>query len=135
MLIVASVMRCAVSKLSGTASNDPTLFISLVSSCLNLATSMFYNLEPELLNEFDNLLAAAAVFTQIYNAYDAQVHSATRQWLVKLAELSEENSPLLRSAQHIQLLIDAARDGETIEGLDTLSALAQWVQDKPADTS
>jgi hypothetical protein len=83
MLILASVMRCAISKLPGTASDDPTLFISLVSSCLNLATSTFYNLEPELLNQFDNLLAAAAAFTQMYNTYDAQVHSATiRQWLV-----------------------------------------------------
>jgi hypothetical protein len=133
MLIVASVMWCAASKLPGTVSDDPTLFISLMSGCLNLASSTFDNLEPELVDEFDNLLTAAAAFIQIHNAYDAQVHSATiRQWLVKLAELSEENSPLLQSGQHIQLLIDAAREGNTIKGLDdvkSLSQLTQWAED------
>jgi hypothetical protein len=126
-------MRCAVSKLPDTVSDDPALFISLVSGSLDLARqcTSYPAMPAAFVADLSNLLGAAAAFAQLHNTYDAQVHSTIlRQWLVQLADLEE--SLFLKSAQQIQLLINAARDGNIIEGLDdveTSSQLAHWTED------
>ncbi|KAJ6594423.1 hypothetical protein B0H19DRAFT_1095439 [Mycena capillaripes] len=62
MSILTSVARCAVGKLPATISDDPTVFILLVSGSLELAGQCSPYTDPptELVAEFDNLLGAAA---------------------------------------------------------------------------
>ncbi|KAJ7484220.1 hypothetical protein FB451DRAFT_1554801 [Mycena latifolia] len=131
MLLLASVMRCAVGQLPGTASEDPILFISLVSGSLDLAAHCTLT-DLELVAEFDDLLDAAASFVQLHNAHDAHAHNTTiRQWLVKLSFLKK--SPfisLMISPERAELLIHAARDGNSIEGLTDIETLSQldWAE-------
>ncbi|KAJ7484225.1 hypothetical protein FB451DRAFT_1392800 [Mycena latifolia] len=129
MLILANVMRCAVGRLPGTVTDDPTLFISLVSGSLDLAALYESKLPAKLVAEFGNLLDAAASFAQLHNAHNAHAHNTTiRQWLVKLTKL--EDSPLMTSPARAEPLIHAARDGNTIEGLNNVETLSQldWAE-------
>ncbi|KAJ7080708.1 hypothetical protein C8R44DRAFT_862823 [Mycena epipterygia] len=135
MLVFVRLMRCAARKLAASVNDDPTLFISLVSGSLALA--LHYepeNPEPELVAEFGTLLDAAASFVHLHNASDVQAHTTSiTKWLIRLKRLTlAENSLLKKSppcAIYAQALLNAVRDGNTIEGLkdmETLSQLRDW---------
>ncbi|KAJ6501364.1 hypothetical protein DFH09DRAFT_1051602 [Mycena vulgaris] len=135
MLVLASVMQCTVSKLPTRASEDSTLFLSLMSGSLALAALCTSKIpEAELVTQFGNLLDAATSFAQLHSTDDGHVHSKTiSHWLVELSRFERISLLTMTPPHHIPALIHAARAENAIKGLDgveNLSQLSDWVENR-----
>ncbi|KAJ7659048.1 hypothetical protein DFH06DRAFT_1194943 [Mycena polygramma] len=128
-LILAKVMQCAVQNVPSSVDSDPTPFISLVTSSLELAVLCKPGTtKADLVVEFGNLLDAMASFTQIQNK---NRHSTSiKEWLIKIAKFVQ--SPMLESPRRAEPFIHAARNHtNTIEGLsdvESFSHLVDWAE-------
>ncbi|KAJ7276902.1 hypothetical protein C8J57DRAFT_1223616 [Mycena rebaudengoi] len=118
-------------KLPARLSDNPTLFISLVSAAIDLAYWCRPNvLELEIVAAFHDLLEAATSFVHLYNTSDPKAHSERiLGWLSKLRSLILDGfSELGKTPQctsGTEALINAAREGGVIDSPHMMDYLSQ----------